>query len=108
VLQHVAPVEEFAVKSDWGHSTVEYAVNHSKLTAKDLQDSSPYNTYTSDGLPPTPIAAPGEAAIRAALQPADGDWIYYVLSSKEGEHAFTRSYQEFLDLKAKAKAKGLL
>ena len=89
-------------------ATVEYAVGHAKLTAGDLRSSSPYNTYTSPGLPPTPIAAPGEAAIQAALNPADGDWIYYVLATEEGEHAFTRSYQEFLDLKAKAKAKGLL
>jgi UPF0755 protein len=89
-------------------ATVEYAVGHSKLTAKDLASRSPYNTYTSDGLPPTPIAAPGEAAIKAALQPVDGDWLYYVLATKEGEHAFTSSYQEFLKLKAQARAKGLL
>jgi UPF0755 protein len=89
-------------------ATVEYAVGHAKLTAKDLQSGSPYNTYTHTGLPPTPIAAPGEAAIRAALQPADGDWIYYVLASEKGEHAFTNSYQEFLRLKAEARAKGLL
>jgi peptidoglycan lytic transglycosylase G len=89
-------------------ATVEYAVGHAKLSAKDLESPSPYNTYTSDGLPPTPIAAPGEAAIKAALQPADGDWIYYVLATKEGEHAFTKSYQEFLRLKAKARAEGLL
>jgi UPF0755 protein len=89
-------------------ATVEYAVGHSKLTAKDLRSSSPYNTYTHKGLPPTPIAAPGEAAIQAALKPADGDWIYYVLSGKDGSHAFTRSYQEFLKLKAEARQKGLL
>lgn len=89
-------------------ATVEYAVGHSKLTAQDLKKSSPYNTYISGGLPPTPIAAPGEAAIKAALQPADGDWLYYVLATKEGEHAFTNSYQEFLKLKAEARAKGLL
>jgi UPF0755 protein len=89
-------------------ATVEYAVGHSKLTAKDLTASSPYNTYTHDGLPPTPIAAPGEAAIQAALKPAGGDWIYYVLSGKDGSHAFTRSYQEFLRLKAEARRKGLL
>src|SRR5215217_4682794 len=85
-------------------ATVEYAVNHSKLTAKDLQSPSPYNTYISNGLPPTPIAAPGEAAIKAALQPADGDWMYYVLASKDGQHAFTSSYPEFLRLKAEARA----
>jgi UPF0755 protein len=89
-------------------ATVEYAVGHAELTAKDLRFRSPYNTYTSDGLPPTPIAAPGEAAIKAALQPADGDWIYYVLATEEGEHAFTKSYDEFLRLKAQAKEKGLL
>jgi UPF0755 protein len=89
-------------------ATVEYAVGHSKLTARDLKSSSPYNTYTHHGLPPTPIAAPGEAAIQAALKPADGDWIYYVLSGKDGSHAFTRSYQEFLKLKAEARQKGLL
>ena len=87
---------------------MEYAVGHAKLTAKDLQSSSPYNTYTSGGLPPTPIAAPGEASIKAALQPAEGDWIYYVLATEEGEHAFTNSYEEFLNLKAQARAKGLL
>jgi len=89
-------------------ATVEYAVGHGKLTAKDLTSSSPYNTYTHDGLPPTPIAAPGEAAIQAALKPAYGDWLYYVLSDKDGSHAFTRSYQEFLRLKAEARQKGLL
>jgi UPF0755 protein len=89
-------------------ATVEYAVGHGKLTANDLTSSSPYNTYTHDGLPPTPIAAPGEAAIQAALKPADGDWLYYVLSDKDGSHAFTRSYTEFLRLKAEARRKGLL
>jgi peptidoglycan lytic transglycosylase G len=89
-------------------ATVQYAVGHTRLTARDLQSSSPYNTYVHVGLPPTPIAAPGEAAIRAALQPADGDWTYYVLASKDGAHAFTNSYQEFLRRKAQAKAKGLL
>jgi UPF0755 protein len=89
-------------------ATVQYAVGHAHLTAKDLKVASAYNTYLHPGLPPTPIASPGEAAIRAALQPADGDWIYYVLASKTGEHAFTKSYTEFLHLKAQAKAKGLL
>jgi UPF0755 protein len=89
-------------------ATVEYAVGHRGLTAKDLTSTSPYNTYRRVGLPPTPIAAPGEASIRAALQPAPGDWRYYVLISKQGEHAFTASYQEFQRLKAEAKEKGLL
>jgi UPF0755 protein len=89
-------------------ATVEYAVGHARLTAKDLKSPSRYNTYARVGLPPTPIASPGEEAIKAALQPADRDWLYYVLASKTGEHAFTASYQEFLRLKEQAKAKGLL
>jgi UPF0755 protein len=89
-------------------ATVQYAVGHTRLTAADLRSKSPYNTYVHTGLPPTPIAAPGEAAIRAAMQPADGNWLYYVLSSPSGEHAFTASYAEFQRLKARAKAKGLL
>jgi len=89
-------------------ATVEYAVGHSRLTAGDLRSSSPYNTYRHVGLPPTPIASPGEASIKAALQPADGDWLYYVIATERGEHAFTASYQEFLRLKADAQAKGLL
>ena len=89
-------------------ATVEYAVGHKRLTTADLKSRSPYNTYVHVGLPPTPIAAPGEAAIRAAMQPADGDWMYYVLASERGDHAFTASYEEFLRLKDQAKAKGLL
>jgi UPF0755 protein len=89
-------------------ATVEYAVGHSPPTAKDLRSRSRYNTYVHPGLPPTPIASPGEAAIRAALQPADGDWLYYVIASEQGAHAFTNSYQEFLRLKASAQEKGLL
>jgi UPF0755 protein len=91
-------------------ATVAYAVHagNRRLTADDLATDSPYNTYRHTGLPPTPIAAPGEASIRAALQPAAGDWLYYVLASKNGEHAFTASYQEFERLKAEARAKGLL
>jgi UPF0755 protein len=89
-------------------ATVEYAVGHRGLTAKDLDADSPYNTYRRVGLPPTPIASPGEASIRAALQPAPGDWRYYVLISKDGQHAFTASYDEFQRLKAEARKKGLL
>jgi UPF0755 protein len=89
-------------------ATVQYAVGRQRLTAADLRSRSPYNTYVHAGLPPTPIAAPGEAAIKAALQPADGNWLYYVLASERGEHAFTDSYEESQRLKAKAKAKGLL
>jgi len=91
-------------------ATIEYAVGatNRKLTGGDLQVRSPYNTYQHPGLPPTPIASPGEASIQAALQPADGNWLYYVLIDKDGRHAFTASYEEFTRLKAAARARGLL
>ncbi len=62
----------------------------------DFDSDSPYNTRTQVGLPPTPIAAPGRASIEGALNPADGDWLYYVLADQEGNHVFTESYDEFL------------
>ncbi len=91
-------------------ATIEYAVGaaNRRLTGADLKVRSPYNTYQHPGLPPTPIASPGEASIQAALHPADGNWLYYVLIDKDGRHAFTASYQEFTRLKAAARAKGLL
>ena len=61
---------------------------------------SPYNTYTQKGLPPTPIEAPGDDAIQAALHPADGPWFFYVtVNLKTGETKFTDDYDEFLEFK---------
>ena len=78
-----------------------------KLSEADLRINSPYNSYTRKGLPPTPIAAPGAASIEAALAPANGPWLYYVVTSKDGTHTFTDSYQKFLELKEKARRAGL-
>jgi peptidoglycan lytic transglycosylase G len=83
-------------------ATVEYALGSykSKLTYDDLKVNSPYNTYLHTGLPPTPIANPGLASIEAALSPASGNWLYYIVCDQEGHHAFTSSYSTFLRLKA--------
>jgi UPF0755 protein len=90
-------------------ATVQYALGTSRrLSTKDLAVNSPYNTYLHAGLPPTPIASPGEDSIRAALQPAAGPWLFYVLVSKDGRHAFTASAEEFARLKDEARRKGLL
>ncbi len=82
-------------------ATVRYAVDKwtGKLTDEDLAIDSPYNTRTVKGLPPTPIANPGIAALEAALRPADVDYLYYVLTDTEGHHFFTASYEEFLEAK---------
>lgn len=73
----------------------------------DFTSSSPYNTRKQRGLPPTPIASPGRASIEAALNPADGPWIYYVLEDDEGHHFFTDSDSEFLKAKQRCKERGL-
>ena len=63
------------------------------LTKADLLADGPYNTYTRAGLPPTPIAMPGLASLRAALQPASTDALYYV-SRGDGSSYFSRSLEE--------------
>jgi len=73
----------------------------------DFTSDSPYNTRRQTGLPPTPIASPGRASIAAALSPADGPWIYYVLEDADGRHFFTDSNSEFLAAKARCRENGL-
>jgi UPF0755 protein len=73
----------------------------------DFESDSPYNTRRIAGLPPTPIAAPGRASIQAALNPADGPWIYYVLEDADGHHFFTDSDSEFLAAKERCREAGL-
>ena len=63
------------------------------LTRTDLKRDTPYNTYRRKGLPPTPIALPGAAALRAALHPAGGDDLYFVATG-DGRHVFSRTFAE--------------
>jgi uncharacterized YceG family protein len=77
------------------------------LTQSVLDAPTPYNTRVNTGLPPTPIASPGRASIEAALGPAEGDWLYYVLAGEDGHHAFTADYNEFQQLKAQCAEMGL-
>jgi peptidoglycan lytic transglycosylase G len=91
-------------------ATVQYAYllrtgrYRNPLTTDDYKISSPYNTYQIDGVPPAPIASPGLASIQAALAPEKVDYLYYVLINSKGEHAFARTYEEFLRLKQQAKS----
>ena len=63
------------------------------LTLKDLRMDSPYNTYVHTGLPPGPIGNPGEVALRAALHPADTDYLYFVANT-QGGHFFAVTLAE--------------
>ncbi|MFJ4646510.1 endolytic transglycosylase MltG [Streptomyces bobili] len=76
-------------------STINYALNRSTLrtSTADTRLDSPYNSYQRMGLPPTPIDNPGEEAVRAAITPTPGDWLYFV-TVKPGDTRFTASYEE--------------
>jgi len=63
------------------------------ITGADLNFDSPFNTYRHVGLPPGPIANPGESALRAALHPAESDDLYFV-SNNHGGHVFARTLAE--------------
>jgi UPF0755 protein len=63
------------------------------LTRENLQHDSPYNTYRYPGLPPGPIAAPGRAALEAAVDPADVSYLYFV-SRNDGSHEFADTLAE--------------
>ncbi|MFC5675354.1 endolytic transglycosylase MltG [Streptomyces incanus] len=76
-------------------STVDYALGRSTpgVKEKDIEVSSPYNSYARMGLPPTPIDNPGEEAMRAAITPTPGDWLYFI-TVKPGDTRFTADYSE--------------
>ncbi|MEU4269714.1 endolytic transglycosylase MltG [Streptomyces sp. NPDC026092] len=76
-------------------STLNYALGRSTVdtTHADTKIESPFNTYERTGLPPTPIGNPGEQAMTAAIEPAKGDWLYFV-TVQPGDTRFTADYAE--------------
>lgn len=86
-------------------ATIEYVLpgNRFRLTYRDLRIDSPYNTYRRKGLPPGPISSPGLASLKAAASPADTNYLYYVLTGKDGSHTFTDNKADFLKAKQKSK-----
>jgi len=85
-------------------ATIQYALKRPKanLSLADLKIDSPYNTYENKGLPPGPICSPSRESLQAALNPADTDYLYYVLRADGKKHYFTKNYDDFLRAKAKA------
>jgi UPF0755 protein len=78
-------------------TTVNYANGKSGITttAEDRANPSPYNTYVHAGLPPGPISNPGEEALSAALSPADGNWLFFVVVNPDtGETRFAATAEE--------------
>lgn len=74
--------------------TVLYGRNRrGRIRTRDLRANHPYNTYIHTGLPPGPIASPGAAALKAALEPATVNYFYFV-SKNNGTHHFSRTLQE--------------
>jgi UPF0755 protein len=76
--------------------------NKPRLLYSDLRVESPYNTYLHKGLPPGPIASPGLASLEAATAPATTEYLYYVLTHKDGSHSFSTTLKQHLTYKAQA------
>ena len=91
-------------------ATVLYALQKrkSQVLLVDLQIDSPYNTYKYFGLPPTPISGFGERSIKAVLETPENDYLYYLLTDKNGKMSFTNDYTDFINMKNKAKEEGVI
>ncbi len=81
-------------------ATINYLFEEPKdvLSYEDTWIDSPYNTYRNAGLTPAPICSPGEAAIKAALYPADTDYLYFIADG-DGNNLFSVTYEEHLEKK---------
>ncbi len=78
--------------------TVNYGTDRAgfRIRSRDLSHKTEYNTYTIKGLPPGPIASPGIKSIRAALFPADSDYLFFV-SKNDGSHHFSKTGKEHVE-----------
>ena len=95
----IAAVYSNRLKEGWrleADPTVRYALGKftGRLYYKHLDVESPYNTYRNQGLPPGPIAAPGEASLRAALSPLEPCDDFYFVASRDGGHVFSKTKRE--------------
>mgnify|MGYP001410573875 FL=1 len=91
-------------------ATVLYSLQKrkSQVLLIDLQIDSPYNTYKYTSLPPTPISGFGEKSMEAIFNTPENTFIYYLLTDINGKMTFTNNYEEFINLKNKAKDEGVI
>ena len=91
-------------------ATVLYSLQKrkSQVLLIDLQIDSPYNTYKYTSLPPTPISGFGERSMNAIMNTPENNYIYYLLTDINGKMTFTNNYEEFINLKNKAKEEGVI
>jgi UPF0755 protein len=91
------------------NATVLYSLGQDggAVTSQDLALPTPYNTYLNTGLTPTPICSPSPQALRAAVHPPAGQWLYFVLVSKDGTEAFSDTFAEQLANEQLAKQRGV-
>lgn len=84
-------------------ATLNYILDQKKpaLSASDLQNDSPYNSYKHKGLPPTPISNPGIESLLAALDPKPNDYWFYVSDLKTGKTYFSKNFDDHKQLKLK-------
>lgn len=89
------PTVQYALATRDGPAAAAYHYWKQDLTPADLEIDSPFNTYVVSGLPPGPICNPGEPSIRAVLQPAKTDYLYFVATTDgSGTHLFARTLSE--------------
>lgn len=84
-------------------ATVSYALGGEKKIQHDARDigiDSPYNTYKYKGLPPGPVSNPGIASIKAAINPTDSDYLYFLNNPKTKETFFSETFEEHVSKKA--------
>lgn len=84
-------------------ATIQYILGERKevLSIAETKIKSPFNTYINVGLPPSPIASPGEKSVIAALKPENVDYLFFRLTGKDGSHTFTKTYEEHLNAESK-------
>jgi UPF0755 protein len=90
--------------------SVNYCIGRRPVATTEADRATPcaHNTYLNAGLPPSPIGAVTERALRAALDPAESPYLFYVLADDSGRHAFAETYEEHLANVERARDAGLL